>query len=657
MIPNFSAENYGIFQVASVSPQVAIANPLKNLEYIIQEIERPEYKNSRFIVFPELCLTGYTCGDLFFQNSLLKETEKVISLLCDYLQNDSRMIAVGAPLRKNNKLYNCAIVIFRGTILGVVPKINIPNYQEFYEKRWFHSGRTVKNDVININGVPCAFGTDMIFSILDVKVGVEICEDLWVPVPPSSRLCQEGAEIILNLSATDDNIGKYKYIKNLVASQSARCRCGYAYASAGRGESSTDLIFSGINIIGIDGKIKTGERFSTTPSGCVANIDVEKLRNDRVKYSSFHKDSDNGGIPYRVIDYALDNNKVEWLHPVVKVDARPFIPFDSSELKSSCGEIVEIQSWGLIRRLEAMNCDKIVVGISGGLDSTLALLIAHNSLKKMGVDSKNIVAVTMPAQATSHRTHSNASKLMKLLGTTSLEIAIEEAVNQHFKDIKHDPANYNAVYENSQARERTQILMDLANKHKAMVLGTGDMSELALGWCTYNGDHMSMYNVNAGVPKTLVKYLVEWFALISPTEELKNVLLDIVATPISPELVPSDSQETIGQKTEELVGPYELHDFFMFHVVRNNFTPQKILFLAIKAFEEQYEEQEIIKWLINFYKRFFSQQFKRSCMPDGPKVGSVCLSPRGDWRMPSDATAKLWISEIENMSFFQPENE
>lgn len=646
---DMNPESFQIFGVASVSPKVEIANPEKNVEYILKELDKEYLKGCEFVVFPELCISGYTCGDLFFQDSLIRRSAEALLTLSHSMKEDSRLVAVGVPLLKEDRLYNCAAILCGGKILGIVPKTFIPNYQEFYEKRWFQSGKDIIGDCIKIGDCNVPFGVDLIFSHRNVKVGVEICEDLWVPVPPSSLLCMKGAEIILNLSATDDNIGKYDYIKSLVASQSGRNRCVYAYSSAGNGESSTDLVFSGINIIAADGQVLTeSERFGRRDSYAKAWVDVEKLRNDRRKYSTFFEFVE-GETHIRRIESGIEDSQSSTSGIEFKVNPHPFLPSDPEKRKGDFNEIIEIQSWGLARRLEATGCKHLVVGISGGLDSTLALLVAHYTFRKLGYDSKGIVGVTMPAEATSERTHSNASKLMEKLGVTSLEIPVGKAVDQHFRDIEHDPKVFDAVYENSQARERTQILMDLANKYNGMVLGTGDMSELALGWCTYNGDHMSMYNVNAGVPKTLVKYLVGWFAENSEDEELKEVLLDVMDTPISPELIPSSSKDEISQKTEELVGPYELHDFFLFHVLRNGFSPTKIYFLATLAFENKYDSSVIKKWLANFYRRFFTQQFKRSCMPDGPKIGSVCLSPRGDWRMPSDASVSIWMKEVEQL--------
>lgn len=644
----YTTEVFGFFGVASVSPEVEIGNPKANVENILKELNNEALSDSHFIVFPELSISGYTCGDLFFQQNLLEDSANALLRLSTKLKDDPRTVVVGAPLLFNGKLYNCAVLISAGKLIGVVPKIHIPNYQEFYEKRWFFSGRDIYNEIIRIGDQDIPFGSNLIFNIDGIKIGIEICEDLWVPSPPSSSLCSEGgAEIICNLSATDDNIGKYNYIKSLVASQSGRCRCCYVYASAGKGESSSDLVFSGINIIACDGKIvSSSKRFSSSDSLCTATIDVEKLRQDRKKYSTFYSALKQN--IYKEVASAQKNSSKS-LMPEISVDTTPFIPGSKWERNESCAEIIQIQTWGLSQRLHATGCRNLIVGVSGGLDSTLALLIAHNTFLNMGIPPENITGVSMPAEATSERTYSNARTLMDCLGVTYLEIPIGPAVSLHFKDINHDPQVFDSVYENSQARERTQVLMDLANKCNGMVLGTGDMSELALGWCTYNGDHMSMYNVNGGVPKTLVKYLVSWFADNSSDPRLRYVLQDIASTPISPELIPADSKKEIAQKTEDIVGPYELHDFFLFHMLRNGFSPTKILFLATQGFKDTYPRSVIKKWLLLFYKRFFSQQFKRSCLPDGPKIGSVCLSPRGDWRMPSDASAKLWLDELNRI--------
>lgn len=642
---NSASENYGFYGVASVTPNIEIANPDKNLQYIIDELKNPSLEQSRFIVFPELSLTGYSCADLFFQSSLIEKASNALLHLCEFLADDKRIVVVGAPILFKDRIYNCAVILADGKIQGIVPKVNIPNYQEFYEKRWFASGCDIKGESITIGPRDIPFGADLVFNFRGIKFGVEICEDLWVPSPPSTDLCSKGgAVLILNPSATDITVGKYEYLKMLVQSQSGRCRCVYAYASAGAGESSTDLVFSGRNIIACDGLLVAAEEQNYDgPSYVMASVDFEKLKSDRMKYSSFYqKTTLEAGLREIMI-----NGKGEPFNVAPSVNPSPFIP--TSDKHICCSQIVDIQTQGLIQRIKASHTKGLVVGVSGGLDSTLALLVATRAFDIMKRDKKKIYAVTMPAKATSSRTLSNARKFMERLGVTFMEIPIVDAVAQHFKDINHDPEIHNAVYENSQARERTQILMDLANKYDGIVVGTGDMSEMALGWCTYNGDHMSMYNVNCGVPKTLVKYLVEWFSETTSDTELSFVLKDIISTPISPELIPACDNSTIAQKTEDLIGPYELHDFFLFHVIRNGFSPLKIFYLASLAFKNMYSTDILKKWLLNFYRRFFSQQFKRSCMPDGPKIGSVCLSPRGDWRMPSDASASLWIDELNQI--------
>lgn len=638
--------NSDYIKLRAISPEVKIGDVDFNVSTIIKSSLKAENENVDCIVFPELSITGYTCGDLFLQELLLIKAEEGIRVIKEKSASLPILIVVGAPVAVNGKRFNCAIVISGGYILGIVPKIHIPNYSEFYEKRWFDSGKGIKAEVIDFAGEKVPFGTDLIFSHNNVKIGIEICEDLWVPQPPSGTLCMAGAEVILNLSASDEIIGKHDYLVSLISQQSARCRCAYVYSSAGWGESSTDLVFSGNAMIGYDGKVFGAEkRFSTGIMEETKVVDIEKLRLDRLKFNTFISDinlKDN----YRIVESNIDKKIYEL--STVKPDSMPFVPKDSEDLKARCEEIINIQAYGLMKRLHAIGCRKAVVGISGGLDSTLALLVTVKSFDKLELPRKGIIAVTMPGLATTSRTYKNAISLMESLGVTILEIPIGEAVALHFKDIDQDPEKYDATYENSQARERTQILMDLANKENGIVVGTGDMSELALGWCTYNGDHMSMYGVNASVPKTLVRHLVEWVASESDPKT-SEILLDIVATPISPELVPSDKDD-IAQKTEDLVGPYELHDFFLYHFLRNSFTPEKIFNLATAAFEEKYDKETIMKWLKVFIIRFFSQQFKRSCMPDGPKVGSVSLSPRGDWRMPSDASVNLWLSDLEKLS-------
>ncbi len=658
-------ENFGFIRVAAGVPNVKVADVEYNIQQIAGLIKESVRKGVEILVLPELCVTGYTCGDLFEQSLLMRRAEKGIGRLVEVLKeadsNDMKVI-VGAPVMYRGRRFNCAVVIDAQGVVGIVPKIHLPNYGEFYEKRWFESGcDLIASDIDYYNNT--VIGKNLLFDHKGVIFGIEICEDLWVPVPPSSGLTKAGADLIFNLSASDELIGKHDYLLRLIAQQSARCRCGYVYASAGWGESSTDLVFAGNAIIAEDGGIiETEKRFFTEPTLVVKDIDVEKLNNDRAKFSTFFEGSNDSDRYVRVKSLNVNSKHIEDTDklnteksPVfnpellnVKIDSHPFVPHDEKKLSEHCTEIINIQSRGLMQRLNVIGCRNAVIGISGGLDSTLALLVTVRAFDLLGLDRKGIHGITMPGMATTSRTHSNAVGLMEELGVTSLEIPIGKAVAQHFNDIGQDPQLFDVTYENSQARERTQILMDYSNKVNGIVIGTGDMSELALGWCTYNGDHMSMYGVNASVPKTLVKHLVKWFSS-EFGERAKEILLDIVDTPISPELVPS-GEDKIGQKTEDLVGPYELHDFFMYHLLRNSFAPRKIFMLARKAFESQYEEATILKWLKNFYRRFFAQQFKRSCMPDGPKVGSVNLSPRGDWRMPSDASGHLWLAETDSIT-------
>lgn len=645
-------QNFGFFRVAAGIPEVEVADTEKNAISIISQARQAAEAGCKVIVFPELSVTAYTCADLFRQSLLRQRTEEALFKIAADCADLDILIAVGAPLRNDGALYNCAAVIYGGNIIGVVPKTYIPNYSEFYEKRWFASGAEVLATEIEIGDIKVPFGPDLLFRTTDCIIGLEICEDLWVTNPPSSRLCLAGANLILNLSASDELIGKYDYLRSLIAQQSARCRCAYAYSSAGFGESSTDLVFAGHALIAEDGEIlDSSERFSIEPQLAIADIDLDKLSHDRELTGSYHDCAIiTGDISPVIIDFGV--NELDETGPAElmrKVDPQPFVPSNFDQLNERCAEIVNIQALGLMRRLKFTHCRNLVIGISGGLDSTLALLIAVRAFDRLGIPRSGITGITMPGFGTTDRTHTNASDLMRLLGITSKEIPIGDAVMQHFADIEHDSTLHDVTYENSQARERTQILMDYANKCGGMVLGTGDLSELALGWCTYNGDQMSMYGVNAGVPKTLVKYLVSWFARNAESDELAGALADIVDTPISPELTPADSFGMIAQKTEDLVGPYELHDFFIYNAIRRGFSPKKIYYLAKIAFDDKYDSDTIRHWLKVFYRRFFSQQFKRSCMPDGPKVGSISLSPRGDWRMPSDASATIWLEECEEL--------
>lgn len=654
--------NNGFFRAAAIVPEVTIADPAANAKAIISHLEKLEAGGVDLAVFPELCVTGYTCGDLFHSRLLLDSAEQALQTIACATAGMHTTIIVGSPLLLGSALYNCGVAICNGKILAAVPKTYLPNYNEFYEKRLFSSGNGVDSRAM---GAP--FTTRQLIEVAGVKVGIEICEDLWTPIPPSCHAAMAGAQVIANLSASNDIIGKYAYLRNLIAQQSARCICGYVYASAGFGESSTDLVFDGKAIIAENGSLLgCNSRWQNSTQAAVCDIDIEAIDRDRLHMGSFNDCAANAADePYHIASSgqnttgeensgrANDNRHTSGWKLMRAVNPRPFVPSDDRETDLRCEEIINIQVAGLARRLSATGCASLVVGISGGLDSTLALLVAAKAFDRLGLDRKGITGVTMPGFGTTDRTHSNALVLMEGLGVTSMEIPIAAAVTQHFSDIGQNADVHDVTYENSQARERTQILMDLANKKGGMVLGTGDLSELALGWATYNGDHMSMYGVNASVPKTLVKYLVRWFAMRADNASVANALRDIIDTPISPELIPADENGNIAQKTEDLVGPYELHDFFLYYTLRYGFSPRRIYLLAREAFSGNgtptYPDDTIRHWLRVFFRRFFNQQFKRSCLPDGPKVGSVCLSPRGDWRMPSDATSAAWLREIDGL--------
>ena len=626
----------GFIKVAAATPIVRIGDCRANAEQMAAQMREAVERGVSVVVFPELSMTGYTCGDLFLQSRIIEAGDEALAML---LANPMPIVSiVGMPIYYKNNLYNCAVVIANGKIEGIVPKSYIPNYSEFYESRWFTEGRDIRNTYLTICGQRVRFGTDLLFDVHGTRFGVELCEDLWVPAPPSSDMALAGATLIFNLSATPEILGKHAYLRSLIEQQSARALCGYVYASAGVGESSTDLVFTGNGIIAENGKIIAArERFVRDARLTVADIDVEHIFNERRRHTSFI----NLDNRFDVIKIDIEQAESELER---EINPAPFIPENVNE---GCQEIFNIQTAGLAQRLLHTNCRKVVIGISGGLDSTLALLATVATFDMLGFDRKGIVAVTMPGFGTTNRTYTNALTLMQDLGVTIREISIQAACVQHFKDIGLSADDRSAAYENSQARERTQILMDLANAVGGMVIGTGDLSESALGWATYNGDHMSMYNVNCSIPKTLVRLLVEWVADNDPSERVRTTLKDIVDTPVSPELLPADEQGDIAQKTEDLVGPYELHDFFLYNFIRNGFAPSKILYLAKLAFAGRYEESVIRHWLITFLRRFFSQQYKRSAVPDGPKVGSVSLSPRGDWRMPSDATVREWLVDIE----------
>ena len=646
--------DFGFIKVAAAVPRVSVADCKANVRSLEEMIAQAEGKGVEIVVFPELCITGYTCQDLFRQHALLDAAEVGVMRLLEFTTQLDIIAIVGAPVPVGGLLMNCAIVIQKGHILGIVPKTYLPNYNEFYEKRWFASSQDLKASSIHYAGhsveitpVPQLFRT-----VGGVLFGVEICEDVWAPTPPSNHLTLAGADIVFNLSASDELIGKHDYLRSLLANQSARTLSGYVYSSAGFGESTQDVVYGGNALVYENGRLlAAGERFSLEPQMQTAQIDVERLRAERRNNTTFavaQRRMLNESV--RMVDAEPVREREFMLER--KVNAHPFIP-QSGDMERSCNEIFSIQVMGLARRVLHTHAKTVVVGVSGGLDSTLALLVCVKTFDKLKRDRKGIVGVTMPGFGTTDRTYNNAVSLMKSLGVTMREVSIAKSVTQHFADIGQDASVHDVTYENSQARERTQILMDLANKLGGLVIGTGDLSELALGWATYNGDHMSMYGVNASIPKTLIKYLVEFVAK-TVDETSASTLYDIIATPISPELIPADEQGNIKQKTEDLVGPYELHDFFLFCFLRFGFSPRKILMLAQSAFNGRnkpagvgtYSEQVISHWLTVFCRRFFAQQFKRSCLPDGPKVGSVSLSPRGDWRMPSDAMPSLWLDEI-----------
>ncbi len=638
---------YGFIKVGAAVPAVSVADVVYNVQEIERLMTLADSQHVELLCFPELSLTGYTCQDLFKEQLLLSKAEEGLLALLDFSRQLDVITVVGLPVQTGGLLLNCAAVIHSGSLLGVVPKTYLPNYNEFYEKRWFASSQDLNDTEIYLAGNPVKLSAAPKLFVTDsgVKFGVEVCEDVWAPIPPSNNLTMAGADIILNCSTSNDIIGKHAYLRSLLAQQSARTISGYVYSSSGFGESTQDLVFGGNAMIFENGRLLVeGERFSFQPQLQTAQIDVERLRTDRSTNSTFINAQRHAQA--ELIDCKPVTEAPFTLERVV--DAHPFIPSDE-RMADTCEEILNIQVAGLAKRLVHTHCQHVVIGISGGLDSTLALLVCVRTFDKLGYDRKGIVGVTMPGFGTSDRTHDNAVSLMQLLGISQMEVSIAKAVTQHFEDIGHDASIHDATYENSQARERTQILMDLANKLNALVIGTGDLSELALGWATYNGDHMSMYGVNASVPKTLIQYVVRYIAEQPKFKAERETLIDIVDTPISPELTPADEHGNIQQKTEDLVGPYELHDFFMYYMMRFGFRPEKIYMMAKHAFKGQYDDATIKKWLTTFCRRFFSQQFKRSCLPDGPKVGSVSLSPRGDWRMASDASSAMWVKECEEL--------
>ncbi len=649
MAENFS--RHGFLRVAAVSPEHLVGDPAFNLTRVNEALMQGIAEGVRLFVFPELGLTGYSCGDLFFQPGLQRAAKVAIGTLVARSAELSISLVVGAPLAAGGRLYNCAFFISCGRLLGVVPKTFLPNTGEFYERRWFSAESDRSLDEIDWDGQLVPFGADLLFRAQDrdgALFGVEICEDLWSVTPPSCSMAQAGASVLLNLSASPESLGKADYREALVDSQSARLLCAYLYASAGPGESSTDLVYSGHCIISENGqRLAESERFCFDTRLTLADLDLDFLAAERQKNGSFSQ-----GVAqrsYRIVPFALGEAASSSAALLRPLSPTPFVPAASQEKDRRCCEIFHLQTLALARRLRHTASTRVVIGLSGGLDSTLALLVTVKAFDLLGLSRDGIIAITMPGFGTTQRTRGNAESLAELLGARLRIISIEAAVRQHFADIGHDGSTLDITYENAQARERTQILMDVANQEGGLVIGTGDLSELALGWCTYNGDHMSMYAVNCGVPKTLVRYLVQWCAHTEFTHETRRVLLDICDTPISPELLPPDSAGQIAQKTEDQVGPYRLHDFFLFQVVRMSAPPSKVFFLAKRAFEGEFDGAEILHWLRIFYRRFFSQQFKRSCLPDGPKIGSVSLSPRGDWRMPSDASAQLWLSELEEI--------
>jgi len=630
----------GFVKVCAATPKIQVADCQYNGTIIKKMIEEFEAENVKLVVFPELCITGYTCSDLFLQDTLLREAYETLEDIKESTVDKDILAIVGLPIMLENKLYNVATVLHHGSVLGMVPKSNIPNYSEFYEARHFLKG----NDRINyVKGIP--FGKNLLFSCENLPsfvLGVEICEDVWVAIPPSCKHALAGATVIANLSASDEITGKDVYRRELIKGQSGRLTCSYIYADAGEGESSTDLVFAAHNLIAENGMIvKESKRFQN--ESIISEIDLGKIVSERRRMSTFEVDLESETYTKISFSFELSDTQLTRFYT-----STPFVPNKKDERDRRCEEILNIQAMGLKKRLEHTHCQCAVLGISGGLDSTLALLVTVRAFDMLNIPRKKIMSITMPCFGTTDRTYQNAITLAKELGTTLKEVVIKEAVEVHFRDIEQDMETHDITFENGQARERTQVLMDIANKNNGMVIGTGDLSELALGWATYNGDHMSMYGVNASVPKTLVRYLVLYYAETMEEGELKDVLFDILDTPVSPELLPPKDGK-IAQKTEDIVGPYELHDFFLYHIMRFGYEPKKVYRLAKHAFANQYDDATIAKWLCTFYRRFFSQQFKRSCLPDGPKVGSVALSPRGDLRMPSDASAKAWMRQLDEI--------
>lgn len=634
----------GYIRVASASFEITLANVKKNTEKIIKLIYEAKENHTQILVFPELCLTGYTLQDLFFQSRVLNEARNQLIKIAEATKSLNMMVVVGLPLEVKNKLYNCGAVLFDGSILGVIPKTYLPNYHEFYEARHFASAPKENIDIKIGNNEYISFGSHIIFRDVNyphLQIGVEICEDVWAPLPPSTNHCLNGATLILNPSASNDLTGKSDYRRQLISTHSAQCVCGYVYTNAGLGESSTDVVFSGHHLICENGTILNESK--QYENGIIyADMDIEKLTRERMEMTTYENQFNDN---YWTYDFELEDEVLE-LHRYY--DPHPFVPSDENKRAIRCKEVFDIQIHGLTQRIKAIGIKKVVIGISGGLDSTLALLVAKMAYEKLSYPLSDIIAVTMPCFGTTSRTKNNALMMMEECGVTSLTVDIGDAVHQHFKDIGQDPNIHDVTYENCQARERTQVLMDIANKVGGIVIGTGDLSEVALGWSTYNGDHMSMYGVNVSVPKTLVRYLVNYVSSLYKGQKLEVILKDILDTPVSPELIPANDDK-ITQKTEDIVGPYELHDFFLYHHARFHYEPKKLYRIACLTYEKTYDRETIKEWLTLFYRRFFTQQFKRSCIPDGPKVGSVALSPRGDLRMPSDSDVTAWLEECNKL--------
>ena len=637
--------DFGFLRIAAAIPSVQVAGCRHNVSRIEKLIRHAAERQAALVAFPELAVTGYTCGDLFTQRALLDGAESALADLLKSTSDCPTVCIAGMPVAAGNRLYNTAVVFCRGRVLGIVPKTYLPNYGEFYESRWFASGTDFDGDSATLCGQRIPMSTGLLFGDDALCFGIELCEDLWVPVPPSSLQAAAGAHLIVNLSASDEMAGKHAYLRSLVEQQSARAMSAYLYCSAGFGESTTDMVFAGNALVAENGTmLGESERFSFDEQLLIREVDIERLQAVRRRTNTFGL---KGSAPsFRRI--AVEWPRYAGSDTLLRTfDPHPFVPSDDSRRDERCREIFNIQVSGLAQRIRHTGARSAVIGISGGLDSTLALLVTVRTFDKLDIPRRRITGITMPGFGTTGRTYGNALNLMRTLGVDMREIGIKAACEQHFNDIGLDPSDRSTTYENAQARERTQILMDFANRTGGLVVGTGDLSELALGWATYNGDHMSMYGVNCGIPKTLVRYLVRWAADNGTEADARPYLLDIIDTPISPELLPAGDGDEIAQRTEDTVGPYELHDFFLYHFIRYGFSPTKLFFMACRAFDGRYDRATVKKWLITFLRRFFSQQFKRSALPDGPKVGSISLSPRGDWRMPSDATAQLWIAEAE----------